>query len=110
MSLTPEEVRAHIERVPLPNTAAKASDDDLSTACLAHAFLVLCEEDSTLLEVPSDPTGLEQANNRELWLAFTRRWPQGDEWLGGVSGFQFFGAHNAVRYVLGAEQVGIPTI
>jgi hypothetical protein len=120
--MTPEEMRAHIEVAPLPNTpgATRPWEEgnldhgyDLAGRGLAHAFLVLCEEDPSLLEVPSkddDPTGSERASNDKLWKAFKARWPDGNEWLGGCTGFQFGWAHNAVRYVLGVEAVGNPAI
>jgi hypothetical protein len=120
--MTPEEMREHITEAPLPNTEGatkpydledKDNGYDMAARGLAHAFLVLCEQDPTLLAVPSaegDPTGYDAASNDRLWQAFKERWPDGDDWLGGTTGFQFGWAHNAVRYVLGAAAVGNPAI
>lgn len=117
---TPAEMREYIESFPLPGDGhgpwVRSSGDEgyESSACsLAHAFLVIAEEDPTLLDVPSkedDPSGFDRADNRKLWDAFKSRWPDGNDWLGGASGFQFGWAHNAVRFVLGAEAVGNPAI
>ena len=44
------------------------------------------------------------------WKAAEARWPGLDDWLGGITGFQFGWANNAVRYILGAESVGNPAL
>lgn len=80
---------------------------------LGRAFLELAEADPTLLEVPSrddDPTGFDAATNAPLWAAFKARWPDGNDWLGGPTGFQFGWAHGAARYALGARPVGNPAL
>lgn len=120
-TMSPAEMRAYIEEAPLPGDGLPIYDRfgvtdegyDMAGRSLAHGFLVLAEEDPLLLDVPSredDPDGSERANNDKLWQAFKERWPQGDDWLGGTTGFQFGWAHNAVRYVVGAEPVGNPAI
>lgn len=127
--MTPEEMRAYIKEAPPPpphrgrlrrrlrpdppgpwDLADKDEGYDLSGRGLAHAFLILAEERPELLEVPESADGWEAASNERLWEAFKERWPRGDEWLGGVTGFQFGWAHNAVRYALGAPPVGNPAI
>lgn len=109
-----------VEVAPLPGDGPPIYQRDsgesgyqLCAESLAHALLVLCREDPSLLDVPSredDPTGFERADNRNLWEAFKARWPEGNDWLGGPTGFQYGWAHNAVREILGAEQVGNPAI
>jgi hypothetical protein len=122
---TPEQLRAIIEAAPLPGDGEPiyerglptGMDEDggyaLTANSLAHALLVLAEEDPTLLDLPTkeeDPSGFERANNSKLWEAFKTRWPEGNDWLGGPTGFQYGWAHNAVRYVLGREETGNPAI
>jgi len=117
---TPEAMRTYLEEAPLPGDGLPIYERDqgaegyeLCGRSLAHALLVLCEENPALLDVPSkadDPDGYERASNDKLWEAFKQRWPEGDEWLGGPTGFQYGWAHNAVRYVLGAEPVGNPAV
>ncbi len=107
-----------VEAAPLPGQGTRPWDIGGSgykgcAESLAHAFLVLCRDDPTLLDVQShedDPTGFERANNPKLWDAFKARWPEGNDWLGGPTGFQYGWAHNAVREILGAEPVGNPAI
>jgi hypothetical protein len=118
--MTPAEMRAYIEEAPLPGDGpgswephAKMGGYDGCARSLAHALLVLIEEDPTLLEVPSredDPTGAARADNEKLWKAFKARWPEGNDWLGGPSVFQYGWAHNAVRYIVGAEAVSNPAM
>lgn len=128
--MTPAEMRDYLTAAPLPGDGqpiyerddlfhgidapeGEESDYGMAARSLAHAFLVLCEEDATLLAVPNredDPSGFEAASNDKLWQAFKARWPEGSEWLGGPSGFQFGWAHNAVRHVLGADGVGNPAL
>lgn len=80
---------------------------------LAHAFLVLCEEQPDLLDVPSledDPQGVARAYNDRLYDAFTARFPDHRDWTQGATGYQFGWAHGIVRYALGREPVGNPAI
>lgn len=117
--MTPAEMRTYLEEAPLPGDGPgpweQHGDEGYGLAgqSLAHALLVLTDERPELLDVPSkedDPHGFERADNRKLWDAFKERWPDGDVWLGGISGFQYGWAHNAVRYVKDAEPVGNPAI
>lgn len=126
--MTPDEMRVYIEEAPLPcdGTPPYKRDDiphgivegeetaySLSARSLAHGLLMLVEEDPSLLDVPDredDPSGAERADNRKLWDAFKARWPEGNDWLGGPTGFQYGWAHNSVRYALGVEEVGNPAI
>lgn len=125
MGMTPAEMREHIESAPLPcdgvppykRDLPKGMVDDgaysLAARSLAHGLLVLVEEDPTLLDTPSredDPSGFDAADNRKLWDAFRERWPEGNDWLGGPSGFQYGWAHNSVRYALRIPEVGNPAI
>lgn len=118
---TPEEHRAYILTAPAPMDGPpiweRATGDDgyeMSGLALARALLTVAEDDPALLDVSAerenDPTGWEAANNDKLWEAAMDRWEGLDDWLGGVSGFQYGWAHNAVRYVLGAEATGNPAI
>ncbi len=80
---------------------------------LAHGLLLLVEDNPALLEVPNredDRDGFEAADNRKLWEAFKARWPDGKDWLGGPTAFQFGWAHNAVRYILDVPEVGNPAL
>lgn len=117
------DIKAAVEATPLPGEGLPPYKRDfpdkemggywMAGESLAHALLVLCREDPSLLDVPSkedDPQGFERADNRKLWDAFKERWPEGDDWLGGITGFQYGWAHNAVREILGAEQVGNPAL
>lgn len=112
------DLRAAVEAAPLPGEGTPPWEEGGggyggAAESLAHALLVLCREDPSLLDVPSkedDPSGFERADNRKLWEAFKARWPEGNDWLGGPTGFQYGWAHNAVREILGAEPVGNPAV
>lgn len=124
--LTPAEWRARLEARPLPDTGEpppweQGSDEEAYGAAaesLAHCLLVLVDERPELLDVPGpeeDPSGFEAAHNQRLWEAFEARWPDGDRWLGGPTGFQYGWvqrayAHNIVRYIAGVEPVGNPAL
>ena len=117
--MTPQEMRTSIEEAPyplsgLPIWKRKGVDGyDLSARAAARAMLLVAADDPALLNVPSkedDPTGVDRAFADAHWNAAKDRWPGLDDWLGGITGFQFGWANNAVRYVLGAEPVGNPAI
>lgn len=108
--LSPQsDVRARIEARPLPDGEAPwsiATDDDAYEAAaesLAHAFLVLVDEKPDLI-ANDDPFA------PELWAAFKERWPTGNDWLGGVTGFQVGWAHNLVRWLHDVPETGNPAI
>jgi hypothetical protein len=77
-------------------------------------LLKLADERPELLDVTAererDPSGLEAARNDKLWEAAQERWPGLDDWLGGITGFQYGWAHNIVRYIVGASATGNPAI
>ena len=109
-----DEMTRAIEGAPLPGDGPQlwkreslSADDrySLSAESLAHGLLVLCREDRTLLGGAD-----EYGDNPRLWAAFKERWPDGDTWLGGVTGFQFGWAQNLVRVILGAAPVANPAI
>lgn len=120
---TPKGVRARIEAVPLfegkppwegimPGGEDKeARDNAYSTAtdAIAHAFLVLIEEDSSLLEPqfypahypdgePTHLAGVRRDQASVLWDAMMKRWPHADDWIGGASGFMVGFALNTALY------------
>lgn len=117
--LTDEEratLRKQIESRPLPGQGKGPSEQygctedgySASAESMAHAFLVLCEEDPSLLVKTGN--AIDDAFNAKLWDAFKKRWPDGDNWLGGITGFQFGWAHGAVRAILEAPAVGNPAL
>ncbi len=121
MTRTREETRAYIESAPYPleglpiNKRGLSGDEGYGLAALAaaRAMLIVCEEDPSLLDVPSresDPHGFARASHDANWKAACARWPGLDAWLGGISRFMFGWANNAVRYALGAEQIGNPAL
>lgn len=133
MSMTPEEMRKYIESADLPGDgpppwerpelnrgiveAAESEEESgygYAARSCAHAILVVAEAHPELLDVTDeekrDPSGFEAADNRKLWDAVKDRYPAADDWLGGVTGFQWGWAHNAVRYVLGVEPTGNPAL
>lgn len=119
MNMSPVEMRVYIETAPDPLDGlpiwerAGVDGYDLSARAAAKAMLLVAADDPALLIVPSkedDPTGIDRAFADAHWKAAEDRWPGLDDWLGGITGFQFGWANNAVRYVLGAEAVGNPAI
>lgn len=112
---TPEEVRARIEAVPLfegiPPWDDIGPDDaySMATDAIAHAFLILLEEDPTLLEPqfypdtypdgePTNLAGVKRDQASVLWDAMKERWPHADDWIGGASGFMVGFALNTALY------------
>lgn len=127
---TPEEVRARIEAIPLfegekPWDMTADGDEaySMATDALAHAFLVLIEEDPTLLEpqpypetypdgepMPEWTKGKSRDISDVLWDAMEERWPHADEWIGGASGFMVGFAANTAMYVTQSGYAPNPAI
>jgi len=112
---TPAEWRTILEARPLPGDASPPWSPDGggyegATESLAHAFLVLADERPELLKFGPDEDSWARADNQKLWEAAKARWPGLDDWLGGITWFQFGWAHNIVRYVVGVDAVGNPAI
>jgi len=114
---TPQQVRERIEGVPLfegdPPWNESTSDTDgaysMATDALAHAFLVLLEEDPSLLEPqyypethsdgePTHLAGVQRDPADAVWDAMKERWPHADDWIGGASGFMVGFALNTALY------------
>ncbi len=119
--LTPQEWRDRLVARPLPGEGPTpweqyGTDGDegyeAAAESLAHALLVVAEERPELLEVTAenerDPTGFAVAKSDALLQAAKDRWPDLEDWLGGIPSFGFGWAHNTVRYVLGASPAGNP--
>lgn len=95
---------------------------------LAHAFLMLEDETPGLLTERRKYTaedmqkrypgqdwwknlvGSYQDPTTVMWEAFTKRWPDGDDWIGGSSGFMVGWAFNAARSIKGLNAVQNPAI
>lgn len=122
---TCEQVRARVMAAPLPGEGeglwphveagtqvkegALADTYTLATDCLAHAFVVLAEEKPALLDeqrfYPNDCDveilrGKPMSPETAMWEAFTARWPEGDDWVGGASGFMVGFAFNVCRFLV----------
>lgn len=120
MSMTPTEMRAYLMAAieptqgdPIHVRMPGMDGYEMAARCAARAMLIVCEENPRLLDVPTredDPTGFARATHDAHWQAAKDRWPGLDDWLGGLTGFQFGWANNAVRYALGAEAVGNPAL
>jgi hypothetical protein len=107
------ELRSLIENAPLPcegeepwKALAGRPDEayELVARILAHALLVLVEE-SDGEGNPLRPDLLEGNAGDKLRQAFTERWPEGSEWLGGPTGLQFAAAQNALHALHGKKPV-----
>lgn len=126
-TMTPAEMREHLESAVKPLDGAPIFKRDWpaegleegggyeqSARALGRALLETAEADPSLLDVSKenaeDPSGWAAASNDKLWEAALERYPGLDDWLGGVTGFQYGWAHNSVRYALGADQTGNPAI
>lgn len=117
-SPTAAEWRVRLEARPLPGDAPPPWSPDAGAAggyegaaeSLAHAMLVLIDERPELLKFGPEDDDWARADNQKLWEAVKERWPGVDDWLGGITGFQFGWAHNIVRYVVGVDEVGNPAI
>lgn len=129
---TTEQMEARIRAAPLPldgEPIFQREDDDsysLATDSLSHAFLILADEDpsilsqervyteddlknadehtrETLLGKPRDPS-------EAVWSAMQERWPGADDWIGGASGFMVGFAFNAARTIKGIQSAANPAI
>ena len=120
MSMTPAEMREYLmaaldigEGEPIPRRYRGEEGYEMAGRCLGKALLIVCESDPSLLDIPADKDdklGFGAAFHDAHWQAAKERWPDLDDWLGGVTGFMFGWANNAVRYSLGARTVGNPAI
>lgn len=117
--MTKAEMLSYIQSAPDPMEGPPITDRGLSGGAgyelaglaAAKAMLIVCQEDPRLLDLPSaesDPSGVARATHDAHWKAAVARWPGLDDWLGGITGFMFGWANNAVRYALGVEEVGNP--
>jgi hypothetical protein len=117
--LTPQEWRERVEARPLPGDGptpweqyGSTSDEAYEAAAqsLAQALLVVAQERPELLDVTAederDPTGFAAATNDKLLQAAKDRWPNLEDWLGGLPSVGVGSAHEIVRYVLGAPPAG----
>lgn len=113
---TPDQVRERIEAVPLfagekPWERFPRGEDGLAegaysmaTDALAHAFLVLLEDDRSLLEPRHYPDDHDWSAGKQiplsdvLWAAMKERWPGADEWVDGATGFMVGFATNTALY------------
>ena len=93
--------RERLEARPLPESETPPWDRldgeaayEAAAESAAHAFLVLADEQPDRVD-----------DEEVLWQAFKDRWPTGNEWLGGLSGFQAEWARAIVRFVIGKEPV-----
>lgn len=102
---TPAQVRERIEKLSLfEGEHLENASYSTATDALAHAFMVLIEEDPTLLEPRFESDG-QNGQRREsqssvLWKAMEERWPNADDWLGGPTGFMVGFALNEAVYAL----------
>lgn len=120
MSMTPAEMREHLmgaldinEGEPIHRRMPGTEGYEMAARCLGKALLLVCEDDPSLLDIPADKDGargIGAAFHDAHWGAAKARWPGINDWLGGVTGFQFGWANNAVRYALGTRTVGNPAI
>jgi hypothetical protein len=119
---TVEELATRIRQAPLPlegEPPFEREGDGYSIAAdsIAHAFLVLADEDPSVLEpagvYTDDDLKHADEHTREVllgvskdpasgaWDAMSERWPGADDWLGGASGFMVGFAFNTARVVKG---------
>lgn len=133
----PDAAEQRVRATPLPGDGPpiheRGLDDDaaysLVADTLAHAFIVLEEEDPGVLgrvlsygDAPdsfTDPNrawwnenlkGRPQDANSAVWEAFLARWPNGSEWVGGASGFQVGFAYNLACVIKGEPLALNPAI
>lgn len=120
---SPQDVRARLESTPLFDGAGpwkdrQADGYSLVADAIGHAFLVLLEEDESLLDpryYPDDDEheilrGKRRDQADVLWDAMSARWPNAGEWCGYASGFQVGFAFNAALYALGRPTGSNPAI
>lgn len=133
--VTMAELEKRIRSRPLPGEGDKPYESDsddvdaysIASEIIAHAFLVLADEDPTLLtrrEVYTEDdfkhhegedwwqglVGKPKDATDAIWQAFTQRWPKGNEWIGGASGFMVGWAFNATRSITGEPPAPNPAI
>jgi len=126
---TPAQTRERLEAAPLFDGPTPWENDDRDAGygavadSIGHAFLILIEEDASLLEPQFYPetypdgspmhevlVGKQRDQSDVLWNAMKERWPQVDKWCGGASGFQVGFAFNAACYALERPTGGNPAI
>lgn len=116
--MTPAEMREYIMNAPSPMEGIPIAERDLPDGegydlagrATAKALLLICEADPSLLLFPEGATDTDRAFHGPHWKAACEKWPGLDGWLGGITGFMFGWANNAVRFALEAEQVGNPAV
>lgn len=102
----------------------------VASEIMAHAFLVLADERPELLTEVRYYDGSEMDDRGEddakwwrermtgkakdpttvMWEAYMERWPDGDEWIGGASGYMVGWSFNAVRAIKGVEPAPNPAL
>lgn len=135
---TMQEMEARIRSRPLPGEGKKPwqmekdgeIDDAYSYASeiIAHAFLVIADdwpemltervkytEEDLAKRYPGEDwwkqlVGTYQDPTTVMWDEFTKRWPDGDDWIGGASGFMVGWALNAARAIKNEPPVQNPAI
>ena len=125
---TSEETRARLEAAPLfegpkPWDGDKDSAYSMATDSIGHAFLILIEEDPSLLEPRLYPDtypngepmdewlkGKTMDPDSMLWQAMKERWPHADDWVGGASGFMVGFALNSALFASGRGPIANPAI
>jgi len=109
----------------------KLDDDErysYAAECIAHAFLVLADEDPEILtrqlyyptEAPKAWTqeewdkhglaGAPRSLDDGVWEALTKRWPEYDDKIGGATGFMVGWAFNAARKIKNLNSTPNPAI
>lgn len=117
------QMESRIRSAPLPGDGeppfSRENYDSYSAAAdsIAHAFLVLADEDIGVLEGENVYTEADLIHQDEqvresllgkpkdpadkAWQAMKARWPGADDWIGGASGFMVGFAFNAARTIKG---------
>lgn len=95
--MTPQEWVAKLLAAPVPLQGPPILERgtvevgyELAALSTARALLTVCLDD---LQLTSCTAG-------DRWEAAERRWPGLDDWLGGITGFQFTWADAQVRWLL----------
>lgn len=111
---TREQVEQRVRNAPLPvGTPIWEREDvqdsySLAADAVAHAFLVVVDENPELLNTveyyPDDYEveilrGKQKSPEDAVWNATIERWPNADDFWGGVTGFMVSFAYNTVRYI-----------
>ena len=99
MSMSRKESREYIMEAPAPMDGApiwarfKGEEGySMAARAAAKAMLLIGEEDPDLLDAPPE--------DDTLWNAAMARWPELNDWLGGITGFQHSWAVGTALYVL----------